>query len=233
MHAAPRQSYGFTLIELMVVVTIIGIMAGLIVMNVVTSDPQKDLNQEAKRLQAVIEMAQDEALFGRQDIGIIVTEQGYSFARYGIPTQEDPQSTNSALSSTNPNLAIGGGTNQNQQPANLAASLTNTRIEPEWLAITEENEFRPYELSEDYEIVLEVDEEMIDITGGKKAQTNSNKQASKFDNDDKIRPAIFISPSNEMTPFVLEIYLKDDNDIMVKLSGDETGRVWIGDDEEF
>lgn len=233
MYAAPHHYRGFTLIELMVVVTIIGIMSGLIVMNVVTSDPQKDLYREAQRLAAVIEMAQDEALFGRQDIGIVVTEDGYSFARYGIPTVAESQEEESKLSSTNKNLALDDGNNNNLQQSTSQAELTPSRIEPQWIAITDENEFRPYELSEDYEIVLEVDAEMIDITGGKEEDPAKQKEKSKFDNDDEIRPAIFISPSNEMTPFVLEIYLKEDSDIMVTLSGDETGRVWIGDEEPF
>lgn len=230
MNAAPRHHQGFTLIELMVVVTIIGIMAGLIVMNVVTSDPQKDLYREAQRLAAVIEMAQEEALFGRQDIGIVVTDTGYSFARYGIPTVGDLQQDETRMSSTNPALALDNNQSDLVQSTSIA-NLSTSRIEPEWLAITDENEFRPYEMSEDYAIVLEVDEEMIDITGGKKEKEGN--QTSRIDNEEAIRPAIFISPSSEMTPFVLEIYLKEDSSIMVRLSGDETGRVWIGDEEPF
>lgn len=220
-----RHHQGFTLIELMVVVTIIGIMSGLIVMNMVTSDPQKDLIREARRLMAVIELAQDEALFGRQDIGIVVTENGYSFARYGLP--DGATSEQSELTRTNPKLSDG------NAPAS-SSTLINpvTRIEPEWQPITDEHELRPYELPDDYEIVLEVDAQMVDISGGKKETADKN-QPSRLDSEDKIKPAIFISPSNEMTPFVLEIYLKDDSNIMVKLSGDETGRLWMGDDESI
>ena len=225
MRHTSHRHQGFTLIEIMVVVTIIGILSGLVVMNIVTADPQKDLNREAQRLMAVIEMAQDEALFGRQDIGIQVTENSYSFARYGIPTIQEQQDEPSKLSSTNPNLGSGG---SNSTSAALTAPQTNA--EPEWLAIADEGEFRPYELSEDYEIVLEVDDQLIDPTGGK---TDPDNDSSKLDDDNKIHPAIYISPSGEMTPFVLEIYLKDNSDIMVKVSGDESGRLWVGDDEEI
>lgn len=225
MRHTSHRHQGFTLIEIMVVVTIIGILSGLVVMNIVTADPQKDLNREAQRLMAVLEMAQDEALFGRQDIGIQVTENSYSFARYGIPTIQEQQDEPSKLSSTNPNLGSGG---SNSTSAALTAPQTNA--EPEWLAIADEGEFRPYELSEDYEIVLEVDDLLIDPTGGK---TDPDNDSSKLDDDNKIHPAIYISPSGEMTPFVLEIYLKDNSDIMVKVSGDESGRLWVGDDEEI
>ena len=223
MKSASRHHQGFTLIEIMVVVTIIGILTGVIVMNVVTADPQKDLNREAQRLLAVIEMAKDEALFGRQDIGIVVTESGYSFARYGIPeaSEEEEQSN---LSATNPDLGDGSGTTSSTSLLNQAA-----KVDPEWIAMADEGEFRAYELSEDYEIVLEVDDELVDPTGGK---GEGDGEASKFALDDKIRPSIYISPSGEMSPFVLEIYLKDDSDIMVKVSGDEAGNLWIGDEEE-
>lgn len=217
MTMSPRHHTGFTLIELMVVVTIIGILSGLIVMNMVTSDPQKDIYREAQRLKAVIEMAQDEALFGRQDIGIVITENSYSFARYGLPAATPDSATDPAATNTDPNNLL------------LAAAMP-TQTLPEWIAITDDNTFRPYELSEDYEIVVEVDEQLIDPTAGKQETTQTSN--SEIAEEEEIRPAIYISPSSEMTPFVLEIYLKEDSEIMVKLSGDETGRLWIGDDEE-
>lgn len=226
MRIAPRHQ-GFTLIELLLVIAIIGILSSLIVMSIVTADPAKDLQREAQRLMAVLEMAQDEALFGRQDIGLVVTEHGYSFARYGTPPATQATTEDTELSATDPALGDGK-TNplQGVTPVNPA-----NQPEPEWMAFADENEFRPYELPEDYEIVLEVDDEMVDVTGGKK-ETDGTRTPSKIAEDDQIRPAIYISPSNEMTPFVMEIYLKDHKDIMVKLSGDETGRLWIGDDEK-
>lgn len=211
----PRNHQGFTLIEILVVITIIGILSGLIVINVVTSDPQKDLNREGERLMAVLEMAQEEALFGRQDIGVVVTEQGYSFARYGLPDVVEPELDPAATD-----------TQQQAVTSQLLAAAAPKQIDPVWMAIADDNALRPYELSEDYEIVLEVDEQLIDPTGGKKVDPNN-----PVTEEEAILPAIYISPSGEMTPFVLEIYLKDDSDIMVKVSGDDTGRLWMGDDE--
>lgn len=211
----PRSHRGFTLIEILVVITIIGILSGLIVINVVTSDPQKDLNREGERLMAVLEMAQEEALFGRQDIGVVVTEQGYSFSRYALPDVVEPEPDPTATA------------NQQGIANQLLAAAAPKQIDPVWIAIADDNALRPHELSEDYEIVLEVDEQLIDPTGGKKVDPDN----TVTDEEDAVLPAIYISPSGEMTPFVLEIYLKDDSDIMVKVSGDDTGRLWMGDDE--
>ena len=93
---------GFTLIEIMVVVTIIGILSAMVVINAVTSDPQKDLDREARRLKAVIELAEEEALFGQQDIGIVVTENTYAFARYELPPTATSSSklTQSSMAAT-------------------------------------------------------------------------------------------------------------------------------------
>lgn len=200
---------GFTLIEIMVVVTIIGILSAMIVVNAVTSDPQKDLDREARRLKAVIELAEEEALFGQVDIGILVKESSYAFARYELPPK-DP---------TTP------------------APAGQTTVSPQWTMIEDETEFRQYELSEDYEIVLEVEDDEIDPEG--LGNTNNStgpltRPSSKITEDeDAIVPAIYISPGGEITPFVMEIYIKEDNNLMVKISGDEFGRIWIGDEEEI
>ncbi|MEZ5507692.1 MAG: prepilin-type N-terminal cleavage/methylation domain-containing protein [Gammaproteobacteria bacterium] len=130
----PRNHRGFTLIEILVVITIIGILSGLIVINVVTSDPQKDLNREGERLMAVLEMAQEEALFGRQDIGVVVTEQGYSFARYGLPDVVEPEPDPAATNS------------QQALPNQLLAAAAPKQIDPVWMAIADDNALRPYEL---------------------------------------------------------------------------------------
>ena len=226
MPVPSSRHQGFTLIEIMVVVTIIGILSSIIVINAVTSNPQKDLDREARRLKAVIELAEEEALFGQMDIGIVVKENSYAFARYALPDSstgpadaDSEKLSKTSLSENSDTLAVPAG-----------SSLVNDPI-PLWSMIENESEFQEYQLSEDVEIVLEVDDEAVDPTGGRDPDDPDNKKTD-IDEEDKIVPSIYISPSGEITPFVLEIYLKEDSDIMVKVSGDEAGRIWIGDEEE-
>ena len=228
-----NRHHGFTLIEIMVVVTIIGIMTGIIAINVITQDPQKDLNKEAMRFKALIEMAQEEALFSQQEIGVIVTEQGYKFARWSIP-----ETNQSSLTETESEL--GGNDNATEENKNAAAmsaalGTANNKPDPSWNLISNEQAFREYELPEEYELILEVDHEQIDLTGGIDQEAKEKaKEATKIleEEEEEIKPSIYIMSSGELSPFVLEMVLRDDSEVMAKVSGSEVGRLWIGDDDE-
>lgn len=225
---------GFTLIEIMVVVTIIGIMTGLIAINVITQDPQKELNKEAMRFRALIEMAQEEALFSQQEIGVIVTEQGYKFARWSIP-----QASQSSLTETDSELGgndIDGEENKNAAAMSAALGAANNKPDPSWNLISNEQAFREYELPEEYELILEVDHEQIDLTGGIDQEAREKaKEAAKIleEEEEEIKPSIFIMSSGELSPFVLEMVLREDSEVMAKVSGNEIGRLWVGDEDEF
>lgn len=232
MHHSPRRHQGFTLIEIMVVVTIIGIMTGLIAINVVTKDPQKELHKEALRFKALIEMAQEEALFSQQEIGVIVSEQGYKFARWSVP---DAPAT--SLTESDPNLASASAPATDPATAALSTALgkPESKPDPSWNLITNEQAFRDYELDEEYELVLEVDQEQIDLTGGvDEAAREKAKEAAKIleEEEEEIKPSIFVLSSGELSPFVLEMSLRDDSEIMAKVSGNEVGKIWIGEEDD-
>lgn len=210
---------GFTIIEIMVVITIIGIMTGLIAVSMTTTDPQKQLNREALRFKALIQMAQEEALFSQEEIGVIVNEQGYKFARWSVvqPVSglESDDEDDPATTPVNP-------------------FLDNNTIPPTWNLMAEEKEFRAYELSEEFEIILEVDQEQIDLNAGEDPQRQRAKRAEDIleEEEEELEPNIFILSSGEISPFVMEMYVKDNSDVMAKISANEAGKVWIGDEDE-
>lgn len=70
---------GFTLLELLVVVLIIGILAGFAVLSVGDGGRGQRLEQEARRLAALIELASEEAVLRAQEFGLSVTAQNYRF----------------------------------------------------------------------------------------------------------------------------------------------------------
>ncbi len=70
---------GFTLIEMLVVVVIIGILASTIVLGFVGSDREENLRTEAERLATLIEMARSEAIQRNEEWGLAISSTGYRF----------------------------------------------------------------------------------------------------------------------------------------------------------
>jgi general secretion pathway protein H len=71
---------GFTLIELMVVLIVIGLFTGLVTMNMGQND-NRIIEGEAKRLYQVLQLAQDEAIMQGIELGFSLTDTHYSFSR--------------------------------------------------------------------------------------------------------------------------------------------------------
>jgi general secretion pathway protein H len=74
-----RRNHGFTLIEMLVVVVIIGILASTVVLGFVGSDREQNLRTEAERLAALIEMARSEAVQRNEEWGVSINATGYQF----------------------------------------------------------------------------------------------------------------------------------------------------------
>jgi len=70
---------GFTLIEIMVVMVIVGVMIGMITLVATGNRDKRELENEARRLIAVLQMAADEAVMQNLEIGLEVDAEGYTF----------------------------------------------------------------------------------------------------------------------------------------------------------
>jgi len=71
-------SRGFTLVELMVVMVIIGITLGLVSLNAIPS-PQQHLQSEASRLALLLQLARDEAIVRNRLVAFEADESQYRF----------------------------------------------------------------------------------------------------------------------------------------------------------
>jgi type II secretion system protein H len=78
-----NREAGFTLVELMMVIFVVGIMAGLVVMTV-GGNTSRELKKDANRIQQLLVMAQDEATFSGSEIGFYIDDQkkAYGFLMF-------------------------------------------------------------------------------------------------------------------------------------------------------
>lgn len=73
---------GFSLLELLVVVTIIAILAGAAVLSLGTLGADREVQREAERLQSVVDLLTEEAVLESRDYGLLFTAVGYRFYVY-------------------------------------------------------------------------------------------------------------------------------------------------------
>ncbi|HEY0149506.1 MAG TPA: GspH/FimT family pseudopilin [Allosphingosinicella sp.] len=74
-----RQNAGFTLVELMVVLTILGLMSAAVVLAI--PDPRGGLVAEAETFAARVQAAQELAIMDNRAVALRLTPTGYGFER--------------------------------------------------------------------------------------------------------------------------------------------------------
>jgi general secretion pathway protein H len=75
---ALRKVSGFTLVELMVVMVIIGLTLGLAALNAIPS-PRQDLQKEAQRIALLLQLARDEAIVRNRLVTFEADPEHYRF----------------------------------------------------------------------------------------------------------------------------------------------------------
>lgn len=81
-RAGRAHERGFTLLELLAVIVIIGIILSFAILSMNTGGRAQALEQEARRLAALVEMAAQESVLQSQELGMLVTAHGYAFLAF-------------------------------------------------------------------------------------------------------------------------------------------------------
>ena len=74
-----RRSAGFTLLELMVVLVIIGIIFTFAMLSLGGDDLGELMEQETRRMVTLLELAGDEAVLRGEELAVLFSEDGYEF----------------------------------------------------------------------------------------------------------------------------------------------------------
>ena len=77
-----RHARGFSLIELLVVIAIVGIVVSIALLSLGILGDDRQLETEARRVMALIEVAEDEATMQGRDFGVEFMQNGYRFVEW-------------------------------------------------------------------------------------------------------------------------------------------------------
>lgn len=80
--AMRRRTAGFTLMEILVVVIIIGVMISVATLSVGLLGRDREAEDQSRRLWAVLQQAREESELQGLDIGVFVAREGYEFLRF-------------------------------------------------------------------------------------------------------------------------------------------------------
>jgi general secretion pathway protein H len=79
---ASSPGRGFTLVELLVVIVILGSLIGLAVLSTGIAGPARELRNEAERLAGLIGVLAEEAVLDNREYGLLLHAEGYRVLRY-------------------------------------------------------------------------------------------------------------------------------------------------------
>ena len=203
-----RTMRGFTLIEIMLVMVIIGCAAGIVVLSIPGGPNPKlggGLSEESQQLAATIQVMSEQATQQGRTIGLHISEHGYQF----MIRQENASTNEESVTQT-------------------TSKALDTMID--W----DHQSWQPYQ-SEKLRTAGEFDEQIsLALTlDGLQLQDEENRlgrsEPQWFDTENQLTaktPQILLLPSGEITPFSLTLQEQgSDNNQFRQINGSENGQI--------
>ncbi len=102
-----NNSRGFTLIEVMLVVVVIGFLLNIIVANITSSPVEDKLEQHSNRFAALFNLASEYSLLNNIELGLYVEENSYTFLAFdGMRWVPVPKADSFTLQQFDPPFSI-------------------------------------------------------------------------------------------------------------------------------
>ncbi|HET8708082.1 MAG TPA: type II secretion system minor pseudopilin GspH [Pseudomonadales bacterium] len=239
-HPACRSRFygnsGFTLIEVLIVVMVIGVMAGTVLFTMQPHSRSREVGEEAQRLYAMIRFATDESIYTSQELGIEVFGDGYRFLVLN-EGQLDPNADQKDDGKTHEFSLDIKPMDQTTLKLNSKPPVANAK--PLWTPVEKEKEFRAHKMPEGLRLLLEIEERKIEFKSkkGKMPSLGDGSQQSSIDDseDDSdminkkkpedLRPSIYFLSSGETTPFKIEVFEEGKSDQAWTISCNELGEL--------
>lgn len=219
-HAANRRVAGFTLLEIMVVLLLIGLMASVVVVTNRSNNPGADLEKESQLFARAMSFAQEEAMLSGQLVAVVIEPTRYRFF-YAAPQASTAEVTDESIVSL------------------LKIDLSAPVVLPKWQPI-DKAILTPHTLPEHMRMQVSIDgidwaeqeeDSQLDMY---RLQSNDlgDSEAMKLGARNMPVQQLLIFPSGEQSPFRLTFEWEKDanyqNWIMV---GDALGRMSMESNE--
>jgi len=175
----PLRGAGFSLLELLVVIFIIGILATMFTLSVGILGSDSELDEETGRLQALLDLAREEAVTRGREFGVHFYPGGYEFAIYEEDFIEyyDPED--------------------------------ETQDQSEWTVLRIGTMLRPRTLPDSVVIELEIDGREIVLDEKNESLSDESgdepgaEPGADVEENDRYRPQILLFSTGDMSPFVI------------------------------
>ena len=217
------RSRGFTLIEIMLVVVIIGCAAGIVVLSLpgMGSQGDGDIKSLSDRLGATLTQASEQSMLEGRTIGVWVDQQGYQFM-----VRQKKAEASSTLGSDADSAS-------SEQPANsLAVANWDDQV---WVPYEKEKFITKGAFPEGSEVELELGGLALDPEENRLGMEKQEWFTQSKPLEER-EPQILLLPGGEITPFHLTLKQVTEGDEAIEtyrqIRGDESGKIRVLTEDE-
>ncbi len=199
-----RKQSGFSLLELLVVVFIIGVLSTMFTLSVGLTGSDQELETETDRLIAVVQLASDEAIMQGRELGMRFYPDGYEFATFQEDFVEyyDTEKSDSPGEQDNP----------------------EEQDQSQWIVLGNEAILGQRSLPDGILLELEIDGRLVIL---ERDDEGDEEEISKRD----YQPQIRLFSSGDVSPFVVQLRRTFENK-GVQIDFDAQGMVEVTTDLE-